>query len=92
VPAALLDGCIVACAVYSYILCGLRVEVPVKFERLRITGRPRSGETCIARLLFRSNDVRESIYDLVLFGDDGRAILALDGLHLAIMGAEKGRG
>ncbi|MFM8734154.1 MAG: beta-ketoacyl synthase N-terminal-like domain-containing protein [Pirellulales bacterium] len=92
VPAALLDGCIVACAVYSYILCGLRVEVPVKFERLRITGRPRSGETCIARLLFRSNDVRESVYDLVLFGDDGRALLALDGLHLAIMGNEKARG
>ena len=42
--------------------------------------------------MFRSNDVRESVYDLVLFGDDGRAILALDGLHLAIMGAEKGRG
>ncbi len=91
VPAALLDGCIVACAVYSYILCGLRVEVPVKFERLRITGHPRSGEICIARLLFRSNDVRESVYDLVLFGGDGRAILALDGLHLAVMGAEKGR-
>ena len=91
VPAALLDGCIVACAVYSYILCGLRVEVPVKFERLRITGKPRSGETCIARLLFRSSDVRESVYDLVLFGDNGRAILALDGLHLAVMGAERGR-
>ncbi|MFM8804685.1 MAG: SDR family NAD(P)-dependent oxidoreductase, partial [Planctomycetia bacterium] len=27
VPIALLDGCIVACAVYSYILCGRRVEV-----------------------------------------------------------------
>jgi acyl transferase domain-containing protein len=92
VPAALLDGCIVACAVYSYILCGLRVEVPVKFERLRITDKPRTSETCIARLLFRSNDVRESVYDLVLFGDNGRAILALDGLHLAVMGAEKGRG
>jgi len=91
VPAALLDGCIVACAVYSYILCGLRVEVPVKFERLRITDRPRSGENCIARLLFRSSDVRESVYDLVLFGDDGRAILALDGLHLAVMGTERGR-
>jgi acyl carrier protein len=91
VPAALLDGCIVACAVYSYILCGLRVEVPVKFERLRITGRPRSGETCITRLLFRSHDVLESVYDLVLFGDDGRAILAIDGLHLAVMGAERGR-
>ncbi len=92
VPAALLDGCIVACGVYSYILCGLRVEVPVRFERLRITGRPRSGETCIMRLLFRRNDARESLYDLVLFGDDGRALLALDGLHLAVLAAERGRG
>jgi hypothetical protein len=90
VPVALLDGCIVACGVYSYILCGLRVEVPVKFERLRITSRPRSGEACIARLLFRGNDPRESIYDIVLFGDDGRALLAINGLHLAVMAAERG--
>ena len=80
-----------ACGVYSYILCGLRVEVPVRFERLRITGSPRAGETCVTRLLFRSNDERESVYDLVLFGDDGRAILALDGLHLAVISAERGR-
>jgi acyl transferase domain-containing protein len=90
-PVALLDGCIVACAVYSYILCGLRVEVPVRFERLRITGSPRAGETCITRLVFCANDERESVYDLVLFGSDGRAILALDGLHLAVMSAERGR-
>ena len=90
-PVALLDGCIVACAVYSYILCGLRVEVPVRFERLRITGSPQAGETCITRLLFRANDERESVYDLVLFGADGRALLALEGLHLAVMAAERGR-
>jgi NAD(P)-dependent dehydrogenase (short-subunit alcohol dehydrogenase family) len=91
IPVALLDGCIVACAVYSYILCGRRVEVPLAFERLRIMSQPRSGEKCIARLLFRSQDTRESIYDLVLFGDDGRVILALDGLHLAVMAAERSR-
>jgi hypothetical protein len=91
VPVALLDGCIVACAVYSYILCGRRVEVPVAFERLRIMSPPRGGEKCVARLLFRSQDSRESIYDLVLFGDDGRAVLALDGLHLAVMAAERSR-
>jgi hypothetical protein len=60
-------------------------------ERLRITGSPRAGETCITRLVFRANDERESVYDLVLFGSDGRAILALDGLHLAVMSAERGR-
>ncbi len=91
VPVALLDGCIVACAVYSYILCGRRVEVPVAFERLRMMTPPRGGEKCIARMLFRSQDTRESIYDLVLFGDDGRVILALDGLHLAVIAAERSR-
>jgi acyl transferase domain-containing protein len=91
VPVALLDGCIVACAVYSYILCGRRVEVPVAFERLRMVTPPRGGEKCIARLLFRSQDTRESVYDLMLFGDDGRVILALDGLHLAVIAAERSR-
>jgi NAD(P)-dependent dehydrogenase (short-subunit alcohol dehydrogenase family) len=91
VPVALLDGCIVACAVYSYILCGQRVELPVKFERLRIADEPRTGETCVVRLLFRGNDVRESVYDLELFGDAGRPLLAIDGLHLAIMGSERGQ-
>jgi hypothetical protein len=63
----------------------------VAFERLRIMSPPRGGEKCVARLLFRSQDSRESIYDLVLFGDDGRAVLALDGLHLAVMAAERSR-
>ena len=91
VPVALLDGCIVACAVYSYILCGRRVEVPVSFERLRVAAQPRGGEKCTARMLFRSQDSRESVYDLVLFGDDDRAILAIDGLHLIVMGSDRSR-
>ena len=91
VPVALLDGCIVACAVYSYILCGRRVEVPVSFERLRVAAQPRGGEKCTARMLFRSQDARESVYDLVLFGDDDRAILAIDGLHLMVMGSDRSR-
>ncbi len=91
VPVGLLDGCIVACAVYSYILCGRRVEVPVQFERLRVASPARGGEKCTARLFFRSQDARETVYDVVLFGDDGRVILAVDGLHLAVIGGERGR-
>jgi hypothetical protein len=91
VPVALLDGCIVACAVYSYILCGRRVEVPVAFDRLRIVSQPRGGERCTARMLFRSQDQRESLFDIVLFGVDGRPLLAIDGLHLAVMGPDRSR-
>ena len=91
VPVALLDGCLVACGVYSYILCGQRVEVPVRFERLGIAEQARAGETCVVRLLFRGNDVRESVYDLELHGDDGRGLLAIEGLHLAVLSGERGR-
>lgn len=89
VPVALLDGCLVACGVYSYILCGQRVEVPVRFERLRIAAAARVGEQCTLRLLFRASDPSESLYDFVLFGADGRPLLALDGLHLAVTAAEQ---
>jgi len=91
VPVALLDGCLVACAVYSYILCNRRVEVPLRFERLRIESQPRTGEKCTVRLFFRSQDPRESVYDFTLFGDDGRAVLALDGLHLAVAAPDRSR-
>lgn len=91
VPVAILDGCIVACAVYSYILCGRRVEVPVRFDRLRIAAQPQRGEKCTVRMRFRSQDQRESVYDLVLFGADGRPLVAIDGLHLAVMAPDRSR-
>ncbi len=83
VPIALLDGCIVGCAVYSYILLGKRVEVPLRFERLRFADTARENEKCTVRMFYRSHDERESIYDFTLYGSDSRPILALDGLHLA---------
>jgi hypothetical protein len=89
VPVALLDGVIVGCAVFSYILCGRRVEIPVRFDRLRIAALPQPGEACFARMLFRAQDIRETVYDIVVAGADGRPLLALDGLHLAVMAAER---
>ena len=89
VPAALLDGVIVGCAVYSYILCGRRVEIPVRFDRLRIASQPRPGETCTSRMLFREQSARETIYDVVVAGEGGRPILVVDGLHLAVMAGER---
>jgi len=83
-PIALLDGCLVGCAVYSYILLGKRVEVPLRFERLRIVAQPAVNETCTLRLFYCSHDHSESIYNFVLYGAEGRPILAVDGLHLAV--------
>ena len=91
VPIALLDGCIVGCAVYSYILLGKRVEVPLRFERLRIVAPARIGEACTLRLFYRGHDEAESRYDFTLYGDDGRPLLAIDGLHLALVPSSGGK-
>jgi len=89
IPVAMLDGAIVACAVYSFILFRKRVEVPLRFDRLRITGQAQTGEKCTVRLWFRSQDPRESIYNFVIYGADGRKLVALEGLHLAIVSPER---
>ena len=91
VPAALLDGALFACGVYSYILCGKRVEIPVRFGRLRFASDPVVGEACVVRLLFVSQDARETVYDLAIFGADGRVILALEGLAMSSLSAERSR-
>ena len=88
VPVELLDGALVACAVYSYLLCGRRVEIPVRIGRLRLEARPRPGETCTMRLLLDAQNPQESIYDFVLVGDDGRPLVAVEALHLAIVSEE----
>jgi len=89
VPVEILDGCLVACAVYSYLLCGRRVEIPVRMAKVRLASRPAAGELCRMRLLLQAQSQHESVYDFVVVGSDGRAILAVEGLHLAIVPAEE---
>ena len=91
VPVAMLDGAIFASAVYSYVLCGKRVEIPVRFDRLRVEGRATAAEKCTVRLFFRSQDPQKSVYDFVIYGADGRALVAVDGLHLAVLSPQRNR-
>ena len=91
VPVAMLDGAIFASAVYSYVLCGKRVEIPVRFDRLRVVGRATAAEKCTVRLFFRSQDPLKTVYDFVIYGADGRALVAVDGLHLAVLSPKRSR-
>jgi hypothetical protein len=65
------------------------VELPVRIERLRISSWPVAAEPCRLRLLLQSQSASESLYDFVVVGADGRAILAVEGLHLAIVSGEE---
>jgi hypothetical protein len=85
VPAALLDGCLMACGIYSFVMCGKRMEIPRRFDRLRLLADPVVGEACTVRLRFIGQDPTETTYDLVLYGADGRPLAALDGLRMAVM-------
>ncbi len=82
VPVPLLDGCLMACGVYSYVMCGQRLELPTGFRRLRLAAVARPDEPCRVRFFFHSQDEVGTRYDLVLCGADGRPLLAVDGLHL----------
>jgi len=84
VPVALVDGCVMACGVYSYVMCGQRIELPVGWDRARFVEAPRSGEKCTARLRFVSQTPGQSVYDVVAFGDDDRPLFSIEGLMLAL--------
>ena len=84
VPAALLDGCIVSAAVYSYLMLGKRVDVPVGFDCLRFYELPEAEEECVVRILYRSHTDAETFYDLALYGADERLLLSVDALRLSV--------
>jgi NAD(P)-dependent dehydrogenase (short-subunit alcohol dehydrogenase family) len=86
-PVPLLDGCLMACGVYSYVMCGQRVELPAGCARLRLAAAARPDETCSVRFLFHDQDEAGTRYDVVLFGADGRPLLAVDGLRLNLLAA-----
>jgi 3-hydroxymyristoyl/3-hydroxydecanoyl-(acyl carrier protein) dehydratase len=79
VPGALLDGCLVAVAVYSFLMCGQRVEIPETFEQLEFVREARPNEVCMLRFFFRGHDERRTTYDFILFGDDQQPILQCKG-------------
>ena len=92
VPVAVLDGCIMACGTYSFVMCGCRVEIPVGIGRVRLESAAAPGESCVLRLFFRSQTASETVYDFVLYSADHRPILAVDGLRLGVMGIPRSGG
>lgn len=82
-PAALVDGCLVACGIYSYVMCGQRREIPERIDRLCLFSDPHDAELCTVRLHFINQGENETRYNLFLYGADSRPLLALNGLQMA---------
>ena len=79
VPAAVLDACLFACGTFAYSMFGKRVEIPAGIDLLRLGRKPRTGEACQVRILYRGDEGRGSRYDFHLFGDDGTCLLSVEG-------------
>jgi acyl transferase domain-containing protein/NAD(P)-dependent dehydrogenase (short-subunit alcohol dehydrogenase family) len=87
-PAAVLDGCVVACGSFVFIQFAGRLEVPYRIGQLRLGRMPREGEACLLRFHFRGRQDRHSTFDFTLFGDDGGVVLDVKG-YTTVLAAEK---
>ena len=88
-PPAVLDGCLVACSTYSYVMLEQRVEIPQGFDRLRFFDLPNPGEDCIVRMYVRGSEARVTRYDFTLFGADQRVLLEAQGYQSVNLNASR---
>lgn len=90
IPVAELDACLVACGGYVVHKFG-SLALPRTFACLRFFRNPAEGERC--EVLFRDcgGEQGMALFDFVLRGADGSAILQAEGFGMAILGQGKGR-
>jgi acyl transferase domain-containing protein/acyl carrier protein len=86
VPVAVLDACLVTCGVFAHQVLGLR-QLPHAFTAIRLCRLPRARELCTVRVQYRGREQQRTCFDLVLSGDDGTPLLAIEG-HRCILLAE----
>ena len=88
-PMALLDGSVVGCAVFSWLMCGRRVEIPEGLDELWLLRKPEVDETCQLQFRFLRNTERHSWFDWELFGADNSLIMQCRGMRLVKLGQEE---
>ncbi len=90
IPVAELDACLVACGGYVLQKLGA-LSLPRKFDCLRFFRRPMDGERCEVQFRERGRENELVLFDFVLTGADGDAILQAEGFGIAIVGQGKDR-
>jgi nucleoside-diphosphate-sugar epimerase len=75
IPSALLDGCLLTCLAYSYVMLENRLEIPHKIGKLLFYRQPCEEEICMMRFFVRGYDSQSTHFDFYLVGEDGLIIL-----------------
>lgn len=88
-PAALLDGCLVACGVFGRKRLGL-MSLPAGADRLIVLRMPQAGEICQVCVRYLDQQERHLRFDFDLFGPDGVVLLAARGYRTVVLQAGTG--
>jgi hypothetical protein len=78
VPAAVLDSCVVSCAVFAKEVLGI-LQLPEGFDSLQLIRAPRPGENCLLHFQYRGKQSDRTSFDFSLVGDDDHVILLANG-------------
>jgi hypothetical protein len=62
------------------------LALPKRFDLLRFFRQPIDGEPCLIQFCYRGREDVLLLFDFVLFGADGAAILQAEGFSAAIAG------
>jgi len=84
-PAALLDSSFFACGVFLWVRFPGVVAIPAGIDRIQLGRPPRTGEECIVHMRYRGREGNQGIFDFDIRGDDGTAIVSLEGYRNVIV-------
>lgn len=83
-PAALLDGALFLCDLYAAHHLGTR-QLPHVIDQIDFGRLPRSGEECLARVIYRGQSGRRLTWDFWILGSDNTVILWTQGFHVVTL-------
>lgn len=83
-PAAVIDSCLVACAIHSRTRLGLK-HLPSSFRHIRIGRLPDAGELCTVQFSLKELLADFVTYDFILYDAGAHPILVVDGHRSAIL-------
>jgi acyl transferase domain-containing protein/acyl carrier protein/NAD(P)-dependent dehydrogenase (short-subunit alcohol dehydrogenase family) len=82
---ATLDGCIVLCGVFLYVMCEAIRGLPRSLDYYRQVRIPQTGEKCKAKFTYREDTNGDQVFDLFLVGEQGDMIFEFKGYRIGVL-------
>ncbi len=87
VPATVIDAGFYVCGVYLWCFVERVVALPAGIGALRLGRLPRDNEPCVIHVAHRGLESRIATFDFVVQGEDGAAVVQVEGYRCQLLGA-----